>query len=153
MTREHRFEDKHLFYRITAVSEIKESLDTLSNDESKNKTVHFYALRCRYEHFAKLSIPEILNSFYGCEDQSGWDLSDLDNWRTNMKRWGFGRREAQDDDMVDLLAPLCYNVDPDTWDVSGDEEWESPWGILAQIVSVLNRYILLISLFDVACLC
>ena len=52
---------------------------------------------------------------------------------SDMKRWGFGRREDQDDEMVDYLAPLALNVDPDTWDKTGDEDWESPWGILAQI--------------------
>jgi len=54
-----------------------------------------------------------------------------------MKRWGFGRREDQDDEMVDKLSPLALIVNPDTWYESlTDEErekWESPWGILAQI--------------------
>jgi len=35
--------------------------------------------------------------------------------------------------MVEKLAPIVVNIDPDTWDVSGDEQWESPYGILAQI--------------------
>ena len=35
--------------------------------------------------------------------------------------------------MVAKLAPLCVNVNPDEWDVTGDEQWESPYGILAQI--------------------
>uniref|UniRef100_A0A7S1V7G3 Uncharacterized protein n=2 Tax=Grammatophora oceanica TaxID=210454 RepID=A0A7S1V7G3_9STRA len=50
-----------------------------------------------------------------------------------MKRWGFGRREDQDDEMVEKLSPLVLNIDPKEWDVTGDEQWESPWGILAQI--------------------
>ena len=53
-----------------------------------------------------------------------------------MKRWGFGKREDQDDDMVDKLSPLALAIDPDTWDMEtaeNNEEWTSPWGILAQI--------------------
>ena len=43
------------------------------------------------------------------------------------------RREDQDDAMIEKLAPVVVNIDPETWDVSGDEQWESPYGILAQI--------------------
>jgi uncharacterized protein (DUF924 family) len=136
VTREHSFEDKNLFYRFTPVADIKKSIDiiaALPTTPAGHDLVRYTALVQRYKQFAGLNVTSILNIFFGCEDESGWDLVDLENWRHNMKRWGFGRRNDQDDDMVDRLAPLCANVNPDEWDVAGDEEWESPYGILAQI--------------------
>lgn len=136
VSREHLFEDKNLFYRFTSVGDIKKSIDTISSlptTPTGHDLVRYSALVQRYKQFAGLNVTTILNTFYGCEDESGWDLVDLENWRHNMKRWGFGRRVDQDDDMVDRLAPLAVTVDPEEWDMTGDEEWESPWGILAQI--------------------
>jgi len=139
VTRDHDFQDKHLFYRVTAASDIQVALDQLAaaGDASEEWTVQdrvqHIALVQRYKHAgaAGLNVREILNAFFACEDESGWDLVDLDNWRTNMKRWGFGRREQQDDAMVNKLSPLTANIDPENW--MADEEWESPFGILAQI--------------------
>jgi len=136
VTRDHLFEDKNLFYRFTSVGDIKKSIDTIAvlpTTPTGHDLVRYAALVQRYKQFAGLNVTSIMNAFFGCEHESGWDLVDLENWRHNMKRWGFGRREDQDDEMVDRLAPLCANVDPDEWDVTGDEEWESPYGILAQI--------------------
>jgi len=136
VTKDHLFEDKHLFYEFTPVTDVKRAIDTMAALPTApvgNALVKYSALIQRYKQFAGLDVTEILNRFFGCEDESGWDLVDLDNWRNNMKRWGFGRREDQDDDMVAKLTPLCVNVDPDQWDVTGDEQWESPYGILAQI--------------------
>jgi len=95
--------------------------------------IQHVALVQRYKQAgaAGLNVPEILNSFYGCSDESGWDVVDLENWRHNMKRWGFKTKKEQDDDMVNKLSPLAANIDPETWEP--DEMWESPFGILAQI--------------------
>ena len=95
--------------------------------------IQHVALVQRYKQAgaAGLNVPEILNSFYGCTDESGWDVVDLENWRHNMKRWGFKTKKEQDDDMVNQLSPLAANIDPETWEP--DEMWESPFGILAQI--------------------
>jgi len=148
VTREHTVEDTRLFYRLTAASDIQKALDQLAehgssadaNDDNSNddgwtleERVQHVALVQRYKQAgaAGLNVQEILNAFFGCSDETGWDLVDLDNWRHNMKRWGFGRPEDQDDDMVNRLSPLVANIDPETW--VADEEWESPFGILAQI--------------------
>jgi uncharacterized protein (DUF924 family) len=135
VTRDHAFEDKMLFYKVTPVGEIKAHLDALkaAGETSDKAQIQIAALSVRYGQFAGLDVPDILNAFFKCDTPEGWDLVDLQNWRNNMKRWGFGRREDQDDDMVDRLSPLLLSVDPKTWDVSGDEKWESPHGILAQI--------------------
>lgn len=97
----------------------------------------YTALLTRYQQYADLDVAEILNSFYGVDNQQDWDTIDLQFWRDSMKRWGFGRRVDQDDTMVEYLSPLALNIDPETWyDNLTDEErekWESPWGILAQI--------------------
>jgi uncharacterized protein (DUF924 family) len=140
VTREHRFEDAKFFYRISSPKEIRASLDACNESSiatsASAQSTHLImcsALVNRYNQFASLDVASILNYLYGCKHQSGWDSEDLDNWRTNMKRWGFGCPQDQDDGMVERLAPLALDVDPDTWDVSGDPEWESPWGIIAQI--------------------
>ena len=135
--REHAFKDENLFYRFSLANEIKDSLeafDSLGRTARGPNLIQLSALVNRFKDVAgTLNISSILNDFYGCEDESGWDMSDLDNWRKNMKRWGFGRQEDQDDEMVKRLSPLLLTVDPEKWDVTGDPEWESPWGILAQI--------------------
>lgn len=140
VTRDHSFKDAALFYRFTSASDLKNSLDAFTSLERRDSAgpkgdelVRYAALVTRYRQFADLDIPTILNDFYGCDDESGWDLVDLENWRLNMKRWGFGKPEDRDDPMIDRLAPKLLNIDPDTWDKAGDEEWESPWGIMAQI--------------------
>lgn len=139
VTREHHFKDDVLYYWFTSAKDVSKALDafsTLGGFARGANLVHvqYSALINRFKHIAgSLNITNILNDFYGCEDESGWDLSDLDNWRRNMKRWGFGRREDQDDAMVDRLSPLLLNIDPNDWDVTSDAEWESPYGILAQI--------------------
>lgn len=137
VVREHNFKDENLFYRFSSANEIKASLeafDSLGRTARGPNLVQRSALVNRFKDVAGTpNISSILNDFYGCEDESGWDMSDLDNWRTNMKRWGFGRREDQDDEMVKRLSPLLLTIDPEKWDVTGDPEWESPWGILAQI--------------------
>ena len=137
VVREHQFKDENLFYRFSSANEIKDSLeafDTLGRTARGPNLVQRSALVNRLKDVAgTLNISRILNDFYGCEDESGWDLSDLESWRSNMKRWGFGRREDQDDEMVKRLAPLLLTIDPEKWDVTGDPEWESPWGILAQL--------------------
>lgn len=137
VTSDHEFRDKNYFYMFPSATEIKEALDIASEQvangqEDDETAVRCAALGCRYKQLTGLDIASILNDFYGCTDESGWDVSDLDNWRTNMKRWGFGRREDQDDAMVARLAPLVQNINPDEWDKT-DGDWESPWGILAQI--------------------
>eukprot|EP00400_MALV-I_sp_L67-5_P001054 gene1054-730_t len=81
----------------------------------------------------KLSMTAILNDFYGCADQSGWDDWKVDNWRLLSKRWGFGKREDKDTQMFERLGAVVEQIDPNTWNVTGDPEWESPFGILAQI--------------------
>jgi uncharacterized protein (DUF924 family) len=141
VTREHEFEDKKLFYRITSSKDLQKALDAYSllpQMPTGQDLVRQSALIHRLKQFAGLNVTEILNSFYGCGaddgDASCWDVVDLQTWRNNMKRWGFGRREDQDDDMVDALGPLSLAVDPDTWKMEDqDPEWSSPWGILAQI--------------------
>jgi uncharacterized protein (DUF924 family) len=137
VTHDHLVEDKVLFYRVTSIGDIKTALDNTCALPEEPKTgferLRHSALLRRYNQFASLNIPDILNAFYGCDSESGWDEVDLQNWRTNMKRWGFGRREDQDDDMVHRLSPLLLSIDPETWDVTDDEEWESPFGIIAQI--------------------
>lgn len=144
VTRGHDFEDATLFYRFTPVADIKKSLDAFSNLRSSLQgpgNVRYTALVNRYKQFAGLDVTSILNEFYGCKDESGWDLVDLENWRMNMKRWGFGKAEDRDEEMIDRLAPVLLNIDPDTWDVSGDEKWESPYGILAQIAIFEIKYL------------
>mmetsp|Transcript_4517 Transcript_4517/g.7721 ORF Transcript_4517/g.7721 Transcript_4517/m.7721 type:complete len:663 (-) Transcript_4517:129-2117(-) len=135
--REHEYKDENLFYRFSSASEIKDTLEafnTLGKTARGSDLVQRSALVNRFKDVAgTLKITSILNDFYGCNDESGWDMSDLENWRLNMKRWGFGRREDQDDEMVKRLSPLLLTIDPEKWDVTGDAEWESPWGILAQI--------------------
>lgn len=138
VTREHSFKDDKLFYRITTASDAKVTLDQLAASEdgsSDLQKVQRVALAHRYEQAGTVgfSVKEILNSFFGCTDEAGWDLVDLQNWRNNMKRWGFGWPADVDHEMNNILSPLTAHVDPDTWDVSGDEEWESPFGILAQV--------------------
>jgi uncharacterized protein (DUF924 family) len=143
VTRDHEFEDRFLFYRVTPAADVKQQLDSLqalpaaSAAQTTGSKVRHTALVQRYKQFGAVgfNITEILNSFFGCQDESGWDVVDLQNWRNNMKRWGFGRREDQDDEMVDKLSPLVANIDPDQWDatIGDDEEWDSPFGILAQI--------------------
>ena len=137
---DHGFEDSHLFYRFTSSGDLLRSLDALAilpNAPTGQELVRQTALQTRYSQYADLDVASILNSFYGCDNEEGWDLVDLQNWRNNMKRWGFGRREDQDDEMVEKLSPLALNVDPEAWyENLSDEErekWESPWGILAQI--------------------
>jgi len=137
---DHGFESSHLFYRFTSSEDIRRSLDALAilpSAPTGQELVRQAALQTRYNQFADLDVAAILNSFFGSGNKGGWDLVDLQNWRDNMKRWGFGRREDQDDEMVDKLSPLALIVNPDTWYESlTDEErekWESPWGILAQI--------------------
>ena len=137
VTQEHHFKDDTYFYRITSAKDVKRALDALSKLPRLARgegLVQYSALVNRFKHVAgSLNITNILNDFYGCEDESGWDISDLDNWRRSMKRWGFGRREDQDDAMVNRLSPLLLNIEPEAWDVTGDPAWESPYGILAQI--------------------
>ena len=138
---DHGFKNEHLFYRFTSPGDLKKSLDAIailpSAPTAGQELVRHAALKTRYEQYADLDVTGILNSFFGCEDKEGWDLVDLQNWRDNMKRWGFGRPGDQDNEMVDKLAPLSLNVDPETWyDNLTEEErekWESPWGILARI--------------------
>lgn len=137
---EHGFEESHLFYRFTSSSDLRRSLDALAilpNAPMGQELIRQTALQTRYQQFASIDVDSILNSFFGCDNKEGWDLVDLQNWRNNMKRWGFGRREDQDNVMVEMLSPLALIVDPVTWyDNLSDEErgkWESPWGILAQI--------------------
>jgi hypothetical protein len=139
---DHGFEDKYLFYRFTSPSDLRRALEAIAilpggGPSAPQDLVRRAALVNRYKQYADLEVAAILNSFFGCESEQGWDLIDLQNWRNNMKRWGFGRREDQDDEMVDKLSPLALNVDPETWyDNLSDEEkenWESPWGILAQV--------------------
>jgi uncharacterized protein (DUF924 family) len=138
---DHGFEDGHLFYRFTSPGDLRKSLDAIailpSTPTTGQELVRHTALKTRYLQFADLDVASILNSFFGCDDEEGWDLVDLQNWRNNMKRWGFGRPEDQDHEMLDKLSPLSLNVDPETWYDSLSEEerekWESPWGILAQI--------------------
>mmetsp|Transcript_16737 Transcript_16737/g.27773 ORF Transcript_16737/g.27773 Transcript_16737/m.27773 type:complete len:666 (+) Transcript_16737:135-2132(+) len=140
VTREHEVEDKKLFYRFASPKELQTSMDSYnkltSSVASGAELVRYVALVQRFKQFAGLDITEILNSFYGATPeefgQDCWDKPDLQNWRNNMKRWGFGRREDQDDAMVDKLSPLLAGVNPDTWEAPS-EEWWSPWGILAQI--------------------
>jgi uncharacterized protein (DUF924 family) len=140
VTRQHEFEDKKLFYRVTSSKDLQKALDAYSllpQMPTGKDLVRQSALIHRLKQFAGLNVTEILNSFYGCGadgDASCWDVVDLQAWRNNMKRWGFGRREDQDDDMIDVLSPLTFAVDPDTWKMEDqDPEWSSPWGILAQI--------------------
>lgn len=140
VVREHGFEDKALFYRFTSSSDIRKALDAIAilpNDPTGTELTRQAALMTRYQQFADLDVAGILNSFFGTDSKEGWDLVDLQNWRDNMKRWGFGRREDQDDVMVDKLSPLALHVDPETWYESltteEREKWESPWGILAQV--------------------
>jgi hypothetical protein len=137
---DHGFEDSHLFYRFTSSGDLRRSLDALAilpSAPTGQELVRQQAVQTRYQQFADLDVASILNSFFGCDNEEGWDLVDLQNWRNNMKRWGFGRREDQDDEMVEKLSPLALNVDPETWyENLTDEErekWESPWGIFAQI--------------------
>lgn len=100
VTREHGFEDDHLFYRITPAHEIQKELDALVNESDTEADwtladhVKHATLVERYKHFGStgLSVTEILNSFFGCEGPEGWDVVDLQLWRDTMKRWGFGRR-------------------------------------------------------------
>lgn len=137
---EHGFEAKGLFYRFTSAPDIRKALDafaSLTSEPTGKELTRQTALTTRYQQFADLDVSAILNSFFGTNSKAGWDLVDLQNWRDNMKRWGFGRREDQDDRMVDKLSPLALNVDPETWYESLSdaerEQWESPWGILAQV--------------------
>lgn len=140
VTREHKVEDKKLFYRFASPKELQISMNSYNQLTTSMangpELVRYVALFQRFKQFAGLDIIEILNSFYGAtaEDfgQDCWDTADLQTWRNNMKRWGFGRREDLDDAMVDKLSPLLVGVDPDTWEAPS-EEWWSPWGILAQI--------------------
>ena len=95
---EHGFEDKHLFYRFTAPGDLRKSIDaiiSLPSATTGKELVRLTALQIRYQRFADLDVDSILNSFFGCDGKEGWDLVDLQNWRDNMKRWGFGRREDQ----------------------------------------------------------
>jgi uncharacterized protein (DUF924 family) len=141
VTREHDFADKKLFYRVTSSKDLQKALDAYSllpQMPTGQDLVRQSALIHRLKQFAGLNVTEILNSFYGVGgadgDTSSWDVVDLQIWRNNMKRWGFGRRGDQDDELVDLLSPLALAVDPDTWKMEDqDPEWSSPWGILAQI--------------------
>ena len=134
VTRDHEIEDKKLFYRFATPKELQtlsEAMVLFNGPDLVRNT----ALVERLHQFAGLDIAEILNSFYGCGENGGpecWDKVDLQTWRNNMKRWGFGRREAQDDAMVDKLSLVLAGVDPQTWEPPS-EEWWSPWGILAQI--------------------
>ena len=79
-----------------------------------------------------MDITSILNSFFGFDSSEGWDIADLQNWR-----WDFGRREDQDNEMVEKLSPLSLNVDPETWynrlSEEEREKWKNPWGILAMV--------------------
>jgi uncharacterized protein (DUF924 family) len=136
VTRDHEFKDKKYFYSVVPRKELLNKMVKTNN--INDDVVCESAITERLKQFAKLSVSEILNSFYGCEDGSGgedcWDVVDLQEWRNHMKRWGFGRRTDQDDAMVDKLSPLALAVDPDTWKMEDqDEEWRTPWGILAQI--------------------
>lgn len=140
VTHEHAVEDKKLFYRFMSSKELQTALDSydlLDRFPSNGpELVRYVALMTRFQQFTGLDITEILDSFYGAtateSGQACWDKADLQTWRNNMKRWGFGRREDQDDAMVDKLSPLLAGIDPDTWEAPS-EEWWSPWGILAQI--------------------
>ena len=137
---EHGFEAKHLFYRFISATEIRKVLDSIAilpSEPAGKGVIRQTALTARYQQFGDLDVASILNSFFCTDSEEGWDLVDLQNWRDNMKRWGFGRREDQDDTMVDELSHLALNVDPETWyDSLSDEDreqWESPWGVLAQV--------------------
>eukprot|EP00977_Amphora_coffeiformis_P017331 scaffold5547_cov163-Amphora_coffeaeformis.AAC.11 len=79
VARQHDFADKHLFYRITPASDIKIALDHLEISETHQARVQNIALIQRYKQAGTvgLNISEILNSFYGCQEESGWDLVDL----------------------------------------------------------------------------
>jgi uncharacterized protein (DUF924 family) len=139
VTHDHELEDKKLFYRFASAKEMQTHLDAynaLANTTSGPELVRYFALLERFKQFAGLDIAEILDSFYGAtEELSGeacWDNTDLQTWRNNMKRWGFGRSADQDDAMVDKLSPLLAGLEPDTWEPPS-EEWWSPWGILAQL--------------------
>lgn len=139
VVREHEIEDKKLFYRFTSPKELNASLETaksLSQQHPRgDELVRYCCLMERLKQFTCLDVKDILNSFYGCGkdgDQDCWDVVDLQTWRNNMKRWGFGRRSDQDDEMVDKLSLLVTDIDPETW-TAPSEEWWGPWGILAQI--------------------
>ncbi|CAB9501356.1 DEP domain-containing mTOR-interacting protein [Seminavis robusta] len=131
----HGFENKQLFYRFTAPGDLRKALDAI---RPATEVTRHAALVTRYQqHVGALNVTSILNSFFGCTDKEGWDVVDLQNWRNNMKRWGFGRREDQDDVMVERLAPLALTTSPEEWwdglTPEEQEEWTSPWGILAQV--------------------
>lgn len=141
VTRDHRVEDKYLFYRFTSPRELQTALDAhkrIAHPTNNIASIKYTAIIERLKQSAGLTVTEILNSFFGCNDPNGgepcWDIVDLQVWRNNMKRWGFGRPEDQDNDMVDKLSLLVQNIDPNDWKMEDqDDEWSSPWGILAQI--------------------
>ena len=176
VTGDHDFKDKKLFYNVVSRKRLQEKLDVgIKTDHVNDDIIAEHAIAERLRQFPKLSVPDILNSFYGCGDhnvegggEKCWDIVNLQVWsvyaqldsclfvcrrcswnvlinkslslssnyfrRNNMKRWGFGRRGDQDDDMVDKLSPMALAVDPNEWKMEDqDPEWRTPWGILAQI--------------------
>ena len=144
VSRDHGIKDdnKHLSYRFISTSDLHKALKAFAVQPNPLVGIHLtrraaaatlYQKRVRH-----LSVKDVLSSFFETKEMEGWDLLDLRNWCNNMKRWGFGRREDQDDDMVEYLASLVKTVDdPSTWFESlsdkKKQEWTSPWGILAQI--------------------
>lgn len=88
---DHEFKDEYLFYAFAKPADIKKGLDAfaiLPKAPVGEDEVRHAALFHRYKQFAGLDVSSILNSFFGCETEEGWDLVDLQNWSDNMKRWG-----------------------------------------------------------------
>ena len=114
VTKDHEFNDGKYFYSLTSTKDCQTALDSYSllsskggeNGNVKVPTGHDLVRQTALIHhlknqYAGLTVTEILNSFYGCNNNNDgspagattnpsdcWDVVDLQIWRNNMKRYG-----------------------------------------------------------------